>query len=55
MACVSPCAPGRELLRLLGMQPPKEPPRMADVFEPVHHARGRRENKIFHAVNKRRT
>lgn len=54
MACVSPCGPGREMLRLLGLPQPQEPARMADVFEPVSHSRGRRADKIVHAMNRRR-
>lgn len=54
MACVSPCGPGREMLRLLGLPQPQEPARMADVFEPVTHARGRKAERIVHAMNRRR-
>ena len=50
--CESTCMPGRELLKILGME--RERPQMiADVFEPVHHARGRMHQKVIKAMNRR--
>lgn len=50
--CESPCMPGRDLLKILGME--RERPKMiADVFEPVHHARGRMHQKVIKAMNRR--
>lgn len=50
--CESPCAPGKELLKALGMEPEARE-RPWDAFEPVHHARGRLTRKVIQAMNRR--
>lgn len=53
-ACVSQCDHGRELLRILGVEPKFSRLGMMDVFEPVHHARERRTQKIIRGLNRGR-
>lgn len=50
--CESPCTPGKELLKALGMERPAGR-RMTDVFELVHHSRGRKAQKVIQAMNRR--
>lgn len=50
--CESPCVPGREMLKALGMER-KKSVMITDVFEPVHHSRDRITRKLIHGMNKR--
>ena len=54
-ACESPCEYGRQMLALLGMEMPKKPARVADVFERVVHDYGSRTRKVVHSINKGRS
>lgn len=51
--CESPCEPGRELLKLLGMEAPHHE-RISDVFETVVHSRGRKTQRVVAAMNRRK-
>ena len=50
--CESPCVHGQELLRILGMER-EDQKRVQDVFEPVHHSRSRRTQKVIQSMNRR--
>ena len=50
--CESHCEPGKQLLKFLGLKPEYKP-RISDVFENVHYARGRQAQKVVHALNRR--
>lgn len=50
--CESPCEPGRKMLKALGIEPVYRPC-ISDVFESVHHARGRRAQKVVKDMNRR--
>lgn len=51
--CESPCAPGRELLKLLGVET-QAPARFRDVFEPVSHSREHFAQRIINSMNRRK-
>ena len=52
--CESPCVPGRELLKLLGMEV-QTPARIGDVFEAASYSREHFAQKIINSMNRRRT
>lgn len=51
--CESPCVPGRELLKLLGLETQAHA-RIGDVFEPVSHSREHFAQKIINSMNRRK-
>lgn len=50
--CASPCEYGCQLMDLLGLPKQKRIARMQDVFESVHHSRGRRAQHVVNAMNR---
>lgn len=52
MQCESPCAHGRDLLKLLSIEPPHRLT-VQDVFEPVHLGRDGKSRRIIKATNRR--
>ncbi len=51
--CESPCVPGRELLKLLGVET-QAPARIGDVFETASYSREHFAQKIINSMNRRR-
>ena len=51
--CESPCVPGRELLKMLGVETQANA-RISDVFEPVSHSREHFAQKIINSMNRRK-
>ena len=50
--CESPCQPGKDLLKLLGLDAPKHA-QIGDVFEVVHLGRDVKMRRIIRATNRK--